>query len=154
MPSIKTQRLQIKQMFDAPPEDVFDAWTNPEALKVFHAPMENFTIPVAEVDLRVGGRYRINMRAPDGNSHVAAGTYREILRSRKLVFTWGFESGGNPDGSALNLGETLITLEFRSKGKGTEFILTHDFFPSAEQKENHLHGWMGIVGRLQQFLRK
>lgn len=154
MPTTTPHRLQLTRVLDAPPEKVFKAWTDPQALKAFHAPDEAFAIPTVEVDLRVGGRFRIEMRAPDGNSHIAIGVYREIRPPERLVFTWSWEKGGKMDGSREDLGETLVTLEFRKKGSGTELSLTHDLFPSAAVKDSHLQGWTGIVSRLDGFLRR
>jgi uncharacterized protein YndB with AHSA1/START domain len=148
-----SHRLQITRWFDSPPEKVFKAWTDPEALKVFHAPADAFSVPTVEVDLRVGGHYRIEMRAPDGSTHIATGAYREIRPPDRLVFTWSWEKGGTPDGSPDDSGETVVTLELRKKENGTELALTHDLFPAVEQQERHLHGWTGIVHRLEGFLR-
>lgn len=152
MSTTKTHRLQITRTFEAPREKVFRAWTDPKALKVFHAPQDSFTIPMVEVDLRVGGRYKIEMRAPDGKSHIATGIYREVVPPEKLVYTWKFEMGGKMDGTHLDMGETVVTLEFRVKGNGTELTLTHELFPNAEEKDSHLQGWTGIVERLQKYV--
>jgi len=152
MPDTSKPRLQITRTFEAPPEKVFRAWTDPKVLKVFHAPQDAFSIPTVEVDLRVGGRYRIEMRSPDGKSHIATGVYREVIPPSKLVYTWKFEKGGKMDGKDLDLGETVVTLEFRAKGAGTELTLTHELFPTVGEKESHLQGWTGILERLQKTL--
>jgi uncharacterized protein YndB with AHSA1/START domain len=137
-------RLQIKRTFSAPREKVFHAWTQPEALKKWCAPSEEFSIPTAEVDLRVGGKYRIAMKAPDGSLYVAVGTYREISPSHKLVFTWSWEDGRMP--------ETLVTLEFHDRSGATELVLTHELFPGSEERNRHEQGWMGCLGRLAKLL--
>ncbi len=136
--------LQIKRTFAAPREKVFGAWTQPEALKKWCAPSEEFSVPDAKVDLRVGGKYRIAMKAPDGNLHVAIGTYREILSPRKLVFTWTWEGSGMP--------ETLVTLEFHDHGASTELVLTHELFPNVEQRDKHAQGWVGCLNGLEKML--
>ena len=133
--------LQIKRTFTAPREKVFGALTQPEALKKWCAPSDEFSVPAAEVDLRVGGKYRIAMKAPNGNLHVAIGTYREILSPRKLVFTWTWEGSDMP--------ETLVTLEFHDRGASTELVLTHELFPNMEQRDKHNQGWAGCLGRLE-----
>jgi uncharacterized protein YndB with AHSA1/START domain len=138
-PTVDTA-LQIKRTFAAPREKVFRAWTDPEALKKWCAPSDEFSVPTAEVDLRVGGKYRIAMKAPDGNLYVAIGTYREILSPRKLVFTWTWEGSDMPD--------TLVTLDFHERGSATELVLTHEFFPNVEQRDKHQHGWTGCLNRL------
>jgi len=132
--------LQVRRTFSAPPEKVFRAWTEPEALKKWCAPSEEYSTPSAEVDLKVGGKYRIVMQAPNGNQHIAAGTYRKISPPRKLVFTWFWEDGDMP--------ETLVTLEFHDRGGATELVLTHEMFPNLEQRNHHEQGWIGCLGRL------
>jgi uncharacterized protein YndB with AHSA1/START domain len=68
---------------------VFHAWTDPEQLKKWFAVADGFTTPIADVDLRIGGRYRLGMQPP-GNEPVliVGGVYREIISPEKLVFTW------------------------------------------------------------------
>src|SRR2546422_7814419 len=83
--------VRLQRTFQAPREKVFQAWTRPEDLKRWSAPGD-LTTPVAEVDLRVGGRYRIDMRAPDGTLHRVTGTYREVDPPNRLVYTWQGET--------------------------------------------------------------
>jgi uncharacterized protein YndB with AHSA1/START domain len=132
--------LQIKRTFKAPREKVFNAWTDPAVIKQWFAPTDEFSVPVAEVDLRVGGKYRIAMQAPDGARHIAVGAYREIDAPRKLVFTWTWEQRPMPD--------TLITIEFNERAGATEVVLTHELFPSVEERDHHNQGWIGCLDRL------
>ena len=84
--------LRVERTFDASPEDVFDAWTNPEVLRRWWRPNPAWSTPVAEVDLRVGGRYRISMEDPEtGPSITAGGEYSEVSRPRRLVYSWQWE---------------------------------------------------------------
>ena len=68
----------------------------------------------AEADVRVGGRYRILMRSPDGEHHDVGGVYREIEPNRKLVFSWGWKS--TPER------ESRVTVELRAIDTGTEMV--------------------------------
>jgi uncharacterized protein YndB with AHSA1/START domain len=136
--------LQIKRTFKAPRDKVFKAWTDPSVLKQWFAPTDEFTVPIAEVDLRVGGKYRIAMQAPDGVRHIAIGAYREIDPPRKLVFTWSWEQRPMPD--------TLITIEFNERAGATEMIFTHELFPSIEERDLHNQGWIGCLDRLAKVL--
>ena len=70
--------LHITRTFAAPQEKVFQAWTDPKELTRWFKPSDDFSTLPAEVDLRVGGQYRINMKAPDGSPHTVVGTYREV----------------------------------------------------------------------------
>jgi len=123
-------------------EKVFRAWTDPAALKKWFAPGDDYATPIAEVDLRVGGRYRIQIRSPQGKLHTVVGAYREVKPPEKLVFTWSWQEGG------MDVGETLVTVEFRDRGNSTELILTHELFPTAETRDEHTKGWTGCLDRL------
>lgn len=133
--------LRLQRTFAAPREAVFRAWTDPRALKAWFAPDDAFRTPVAEVDLREGGRYRIVMLAPDGERHTVHGVFREIRAPERLVFTWAWESWPPSQ-------ETLVTVELREVGSQTELTLTHERLPSVEARDKHAEGWNGCLDRL------
>ena len=127
--------LQLKRRFAAPREKVFRAWTDPQAVKQWHASGE-YQTHIAELDLRVGGRYRFEFKQlSDGIVVPVWGTYREVRAPERLVYTWTVERPG------LNMGETLVTVEFLARGTETEIVLTHELLPSAELREEHKEGW-------------
>lgn len=126
--------LVLRRRFRAPREQVFRAWTVPEALVKWWGP-GGFTVPLCEMDVREGGAWRTCMRSPDGNDYCVGGVYREIARPQRLVFTWAWEQG-DPAGH-----ETLVTVEFNEVADGTEIVLTHSGFASAEQRDQHNQGW-------------
>jgi len=136
--------LQLKRTFAAKREKVFQAWTDPAALKQWFVPSEEVSTQTAEVDLRVGGKYRLVMKSSTGELYIAAGTYREVRFPEKLVFTWTFE------GSAL--GETLVSLEFHDRGGSTELVLLHGFFPNKNERDKHTMGWSSCLDHLTNFL--
>ena len=138
-----THQLQVRRTFTASPERLFKAWTTAAELKRWHAPGP-LNCSLAEVDLRVGGRYRIHMKAPDGSEHRVGGTYRVIDPPRKLSYTWTWETGKSAD----ELLETLVTLEFLPKGTGTELVLTHEGFTVETTKGSHEQGWTAILEKL------
>ena len=87
-PSVVTKpRLTIKRRLNAPPAKVYGAWTEPEKIAGWFGP-EGVETLRAELDVRVGGRFRIVMRAPDGEEHDVSGVYREVAPNQKLVFSW------------------------------------------------------------------
>ena len=134
--------LRLTRTMQADPATVFRAWTEPEQLHQWSCP-EGASITDVRVDLRVGGRYRIRMRGAEGQAHTAVGVYREIERPRRLVYTWDWEEADQA------MGETLITVEFVSRGHGTEVTLTHERFPGAEAKTSHEQGWTSCLDRLE-----
>lgn len=138
--------LNLTRTYSAPRDDVFRAWTEPEALKRWFAPSDEFSTPIAEVDLRVGGAYRIGMKPPDQEDmFIVVGTYREVQPPERLVFTWSWEEG-------MDVGETLVTVEFRDLGGSTEVVLTHELFPNEQARDKHNEGWSGCLERLEKIL--
>jgi uncharacterized protein YndB with AHSA1/START domain len=133
--------LTVTRVVPAPAEAVFRAWTEPGEIEKWWAP-EGMSVPFVEVDLKVGGAYRLGLQRPDADPFYATGTYREIQRPRRLVFTWRWE----PD--TMKAGETLVTVELREKDGKTEVVLTHERFPSAEVRDEHRKGWTECLERL------
>jgi uncharacterized protein YndB with AHSA1/START domain len=133
--------LQLKRTYSATRERVFRAWTNAQELaRWFHPPGEYSTV-VPELDLRVGGKYRVEMHHKGGNVHRLGGTYQEIKPPEKLVFTWGWAGEGGPE-------DTLVTVEFHDLGNATEVTLTHAKLPSVEERDKHVRGWTGCMEQL------
>jgi uncharacterized protein YndB with AHSA1/START domain len=81
------RELVITRIFDAPRELVFSVWTRPEQVTRWWGP-NDFTLPVCEMDFRVGGSYKYCMRSPEGEDHWVWGEYREIAEPERIVFTW------------------------------------------------------------------
>jgi uncharacterized protein YndB with AHSA1/START domain len=134
----KDHSLRIASTIAAPRHKVYSAWTTPEILAQWFAPGARQPHPEI-LDVRVGGTYKIIMRGAD-DSPVAIGTYQTVVPNEKLVFTWGWE--GDPSQP------TLVTVTFADKGKGTEVVLVHDRFPTAETCEHHRMGWQAIMDKL------
>ena len=137
--------LRLERAFAATPEEVFDAWTNPEVLARWWAARPTWTSPGCEVDLRVGGRYVLRMRDEEsGELHVVGGEYREVDRPRRLVYTWCWESA---DG--LHPGHvSLVTVEFIAAGSSTTVVLEHTGLASEESRARHRAGWTGTLDNL------
>jgi uncharacterized protein YndB with AHSA1/START domain len=139
-------RLTLRRVFRKPRAEVFKAWTDPKELMRWWGPPD-MDSPSAEVDLRVGGRYRFGMRRPpDGQPFFVTGIYREIVTGERLVFTWNWE-GGPPFGN-----NTLVTIEFLDAVAGTEIVLTHENFESEEARGKHTEGWNGCFDSLEAVL--
>ena len=132
--------LKVSRVVSAPAEAVFRAWTEPDEIEKWWAP-EGMSVPFVEVDLKIGGAYRLGLQRPDAEPFNATGTYREIQRARRLVFTWRWE----PD--MMKAGETLVTVEFHEKDGKTEVVLTHERFPSTEVRDEHRKGWTECLER-------
>lgn len=80
----RPEPLRISREFRARCETVFRAWSSAEHVKSWFCP-EGFTVPEADVDMRVGGAFNVCMRAPDGQQHWTRGTFVEVIPNRRLV---------------------------------------------------------------------
>ena len=138
-------KLEIDRFFDCPIEELYSAWTEPEHLKQWHAP-KNAAVGDVQVDLRVGGSYRIEILHDDDEDNcTATGKYLEIDRNRRLVYTWGWEGP--------NRYETLVTIEFKKENEGTRLFLKHQRFANESARDNHEFGWNGCLESLGQYLK-
>ena len=136
-----TEPLRLERTFDASAQDVFDAWTNPLVLVRWWAAFPDWDSPGAEIDLRVGGRYRLQMHDPQTDEVVVVvGEYREIDRPHRLVYTWSYEGEEH---------ESLVTVDFMQHGERTTVVLVHTGLPSDESRRRHDEGWRGTFDNLE-----
>jgi uncharacterized protein YndB with AHSA1/START domain len=152
--------LHLTRTFDAPREDVYRAWTEPERLRQWLMPSTGSS-PDAEIDLREGGSYRIEMRIGDDVAYVG-GDYLEVRPPERLVFTWTWEpvelaKASTPEGRAMgatlnDTGETRVSVEFREQGDSTEVVLTHEALRTDAVREGHELGWMNTFDQLEKVL--
>ncbi len=143
--SSATITLQIKRTFRAPRERVFRAWTDRAEMAQWFAPSSEYSTVVPEFDLRVGGRYRVEMHHKGGNVHSVSGAIQEIKPPEKIVFTWRWDGDTSPEG-------TVVTVEFQDLGNSTKVTLTHEWLPTPEERDKHTHGWHGCMDQLAKFL--
>ena len=109
--------ITITRTFDAPRALVFKTWIEPRHLAQWWGPRK-FTNPVCELDVRVGGKILIHMRAPDGTVYPMTGTFREIVAPERLVFTAVAE-----DHAGHALLEGLVTVTFEEQGGKTKLTV-------------------------------
>ena len=118
-----------------------ELWLDPEALAIWMRPGAAIQKTQATVEPRVGGRFEINMHADTGViPH--SGVYRIIDRPRRLVFTWVSPHTGDRD--------SLVTVDFLSRGKQTEVVVTHEQLPEAK-RDAHNGGWTRALEKLDAF---
>jgi uncharacterized protein YndB with AHSA1/START domain len=130
-----TAELVLQRGLAAPPDRVWRALTDPAALAGWFWPSR--LDPAAEVDLEVGGRYRI---AGPGAGIAVAGEYVELAPPRRLACTWSWD--GEDD-------ETLVTVELAPSGEGgTELVLRHEGFADEATRDDHVQGWTDCLDRL------
>ena len=142
----KFYTLELKRDLNAPVQDVFRAWTDPNALLKWFGP-QGVNCESADVDLVVGGTYRLTLDPPDGERTVVHGTYREIEPPHRLVFTWVLDDQGCA-GSADVLAETLVTITLEALGATTRLTLTQTLLPTDASRDSHTQGWQGCLDSL------
>ena len=127
----------IERTFDAPVELIWQMWTNPEHFKNWYGP-QGFTVPVANMDLRPGGKRLVCMASPDGSMKMwTTGEYTEIEPNQRLVYTESpsDENGNLVPPSAMGMPEgypttTEVTVLFEDLGGRTKMIMTHAGMPA------------------------
>lgn len=92
---VSDRELVLTRIIDAPREKLFKAWTDPELLKQWFAPLP-WTTSAAELDVRPGGASLFVMRDPDGNEFPNRGVYLEVVENERLVFTDAFTRAWEP----------------------------------------------------------
>ncbi len=80
-----TATLVLRRSLKAPQERAFKAWTLPEHIQQWMRPEPGMVVPLVRVDLRVGGKFRIQMKNPDGEYFTAVGEFREVNPPERLV---------------------------------------------------------------------
>ena len=148
-------KLQLTRVFDAPRELVFKAWTDANQFRQWFgaAACGGAALLSVKLDARVGGKYRLQMRRPDGEFYTTVGIYREVKPPERLVFTWQFEKDGSGDEyGEVEPPEMLVTVELKARGKQTELILTHEEFASVESRDRHEDGWTRCLEALGKFV--
>jgi uncharacterized protein YndB with AHSA1/START domain len=132
--------LTFVRRFAASPGAVYAAWTRPELLARWWGPHQT-RVERAEVDARVGGRFRVALVEDNGARHEVSGAYSEVEPERKLVFSWAW-SGAPPERASR------VTVSFRPVPEGTEVTLVHDRFADADTAARHRRGWTESLERL------
>jgi uncharacterized protein YndB with AHSA1/START domain len=127
----------IERTFDAPIDLVWQMWTDPEHFKQWYGP-QGFSVPVAEMDLRVGGKRLICMASPDGSMKMwTTGEYTEIVPKVRLVYT---ESQADENGNLLSPGamgmpegypaKTEVSVVLEVLDGRTKMVMTHAGIPA------------------------
>lgn len=132
--------LKVRRTVRAPARRVFEAWTDPKQLEAWWGPRP-VVCTDAQVDLRVGGRYRIVNALPDGSTVVIEGEFKEVSAPHRLVYTWNV--------SAFELERSLVTVRFEDRGDSTEVVVVHEHIPSARVRDSHRDGWNGCLDGLE-----
>lgn len=141
MPTSDGLRLQITRVLDAAPPTVWRVLTEPDQLARWWGPA-GFTSPSIDLDLRVGGRYRIEMKPPEGDAFFLQGEFRQVAPPSQLAFTFRWEEP-DPDDQ-----ETVVTLSLTDLGGRTELALDQGPFATEARLALHGGGWSDSFDKL------
>jgi uncharacterized protein YndB with AHSA1/START domain len=145
--TISKDAVVIERTFDAPVALIWQLWTQPELFKKWYGPT-GFSVPVAEMDVRVGGKHLFCMQSPDGSMKMwSTGEYLEVVPNKRLVYTDSMaDEHGNvvmPSTYGMNDAEypttTEVTVVLEDLDGRTKMIMTHAGVPANEQGANE--GW-------------
>jgi uncharacterized protein YndB with AHSA1/START domain len=130
------RELVLTRIIDAPREKVFRAWTDPELLKQWFAPLP-YTTPVAELDVRPGGANLVVMRDPDGNDLPNRGVYLEVIENERLVFTDAYTRAWEPSERPF----MTVVLTFEDEGGRTRYTARARHWTAADRETHEKMGF-------------
>ena len=146
--------LVFSRIINAPREEVFRAWTEPELLKQWFAPLP-YTTTVAELELRPGGANLIVMRSPDGEDMPNRGVYLEIVKNERIVFTDAYTHAWEPSQKPFMTG--ILTFEDAGSGK-TNYTARARHWTAADrethEKMGFYPGWAKATDQLEALVAK
>lgn len=143
--------LEIERVFDAPRELVWEMFTDPKHLLQWMGPR---WCPASayEADVRPGGRWRANLRSPDGKMNLGqSGIFHEVTKPERLVYTFQWDKRDADDKTFA----TLITIHFFEEGDDrTRMHFQQTYFNTKANRDGHGEGWNSGFDRLADFLAK
>ena len=145
-PASDDLRLHLERSLPAPRRLVFRAHTEPDLLAEWWGPA-GFSAPSVELDLRVGGAYRIAMQPPDGALFHLSGEFVEVDSPARLAYTFRWDEP-DPDDR-----ETVVTFSLDDRGPSTGVIVDQGAFATEARLALHVEGWTESLDRLREFVR-
>ena len=136
--TVSEDAVVIERTFDGAVDLIWLMWTDPEHFKKWYGP-KGFTVPVAEMDMRVGGKRLVCMASPDGSMKMwTTGEYIEIVPNERLVYTDSpaDENGNVVSPSAMGMPDgypatTEVTVLLEDLGGRTKMVMTHAGVPAS-----------------------
>ena len=137
--------LVVRKSFPHSRDRVFQAWTDPDAIRNWFYPSDRWTIDEVTMDLRVGGTYQVKMTSDNGEKFVVEGIFQSVTPPERLIYTWKWPL--EPE-----LGETRVTVDFKERESRTELVLTHELFSTQKARDEHEWGWNGCLKYFEKYL--
>jgi uncharacterized protein YndB with AHSA1/START domain len=146
-------KVEVRRMFVAPREKVFEAWTQREKLEKWMCRFPRSESRHQVSDAQPGAVSVMEVKSPSGQTFKQTITYRDIEPPSKLVFSWDWQEFSAAGEKIDEARDTLVTVEFQARGTFTEVILTHEGLRTAEQRARHERGWIGCFDALTETLK-
>jgi len=137
--SVTHDKFTIERTYDAPPQRVFGAWSEPAAKARWFGPGDAY-----ELDFRVGGREHLSARGPDGSNYAFDSRYQDIVPDERIVYAYDMHR------EQTRISVSLATIEFKPAGKGTRLVMTEQgaFLDGQDDPALRLKGTGGLLERL------
>ena len=135
--------VTLVRRIKAAPAEVWAAITEPQLMMQWWGPDAGPTLSVI-ADVRPGGRFSVVFRLLNGDEHNPTGIYQEVVRDKKLSFTWDLPGAKEP--------QSLVTFLLEPFNGGTVLTLTHEHLPDEQTCTSHQQGWSGLLDKLPVFL--
>ena len=127
---VEDREIVLTRVYDAPRDLVFAAWTDPEHVGQWFGP-RGFTCAIHEIDVRVGGRWRFDLRGPDGTVYPNRVVYLEIDRPHRIVYDHGTDVDDDP-------GRFRVTVTFDEQANGKTVMTVRQLHPTKEQRDQKI----------------
>ena len=144
MQSQTNSSIRISRSFSASPQEVWQAWTDPKLVKSWFGSDPNGKVLDASLDVRPGGTFEVTFRNSDDTQFTCAGTYKEIKKYQRLVFTWTWKDRPEVQES--------VTLVFQARQTGTLMIFRHANI-DAGTTHDYETGWRSTFDKLERTLK-
>jgi uncharacterized protein YndB with AHSA1/START domain len=136
-----SSELRLERVYEAAPEVVFDAFTDPDAQRELYADAPDWVVE-ADCDLRVGGRWTIAFGPPGSAPARETNVFQVVDRPRRLVYA---STMTMPDGTAL---DTAMEVSFDEEDGRTRVTIVQRGFPTPGLRDEFAGGWSGILDGL------
>lgn len=142
---MSTNKVQLHRVLAAPPENVFRAFTEPDAMASWLPPY-GFIAKVHSMEVKKGGSYKMSfINFTTGNAHSFGGEYLEIITNELIRYTDRFDDPNLP-------GEMITTIKLKTVSCGTELLATQEGIPSAIPEEMCYLGWQESLDKLKRLV--
>lgn len=132
--------IRVARVIGGLQAEVYRAWTDAATKPTWWGKSGRGELTRCEMDVRVGGRFRYEMRMPNATAEAASGEYVEVSPPQRLIFTWP----ANPDGSGE--GETSVTFEFVDLRDGTtRCVVTHQGIVDQRIATTYRAAWSNVL---------